>query len=263
MAKRRFLMASSLARLVRKESGVTERIVEGYFPPRPDLEHFVRIESGQSYLVLAPTRDGSLEDRTEVPRSQAEALLSICAGKVGFESTGVRLQGGNQARLQRFLVPEPLDLISVEFLEGEDADGFDPPVWFGPEVTQNPAYDRGSLARAGMPAMPDITLSNLMLDELLDVLEEGAIAAELGRAPSFKVVKDRSAERQGEGGVSAEPPGRSVESTHEAGLMAGLAEALKGVELTTSAPDAEDASATGLTPAEPARPRFRMAAWRA
>jgi hypothetical protein len=113
-----------------------------------------------------------------------------------------------------------------------------------------------------MPATPEIPLSNLMLDELLDVLEEGAIAAQLGRAPSLKVVKDRPADRKGEGGVAAEP--RAVESTQEAGLMAGLAEALKEVELTTtSAPDAEDPLTTGLSPAEPARPRFRMAAWRA
>ena len=188
MAQRRFLIASSLARLIRKEGGVAGRIVEGYFPARPDRDHFVSIEPGHAYLVLAPAGEGAgEEERTEVPRSQAEALLAVCAGKVGFECTIVRLRGGKQALLQRFVAPGPLDLLSVEFAAGEDADGFVPPAWFGPEVTQNPAYHRGSLARAGLPASEDIPLSNTMLEELLDVIEEGTMAAQLGRGSSPSV----------------------------------------------------------------------------
>jgi hypothetical protein len=262
MGQRRFLVASALARLIRKEAGVTERIVEGYFPPRPDLEHFVSIEPGHSYLVLVPKPVGSLEERTEVPRSHAEALLAVCAGKVGFECTIVRLQGGKQVVLQRFLAPGPLDLISVAFAEGEGADGFAPPIWFGPEVTQNPAYDRASLARAEMPEPEDIPLSDAMLDELLDVLGEGAIAAQLGRGPSLKVVQDRSADRHSEGALPTELPARSVESAPEAGLMAGLAEALQEFESTRSAAHAEDASVGEPARSEPARPRFGRGGWR-
>src|SRR5687768_13762559 len=104
MVQRRFLVASSLARLIRKEGGVAGRIVEGYFPARPDRDHFVSIEPGHAYLVLAPARDGAgEEERTEVPRSQAEALLAVCAGKVGFECTIVPLRDGKQALLQRFM----------------------------------------------------------------------------------------------------------------------------------------------------------------
>src|SRR5829696_9846155 len=106
MAQRRFLIASSLARLIRKGIGVAGRIVEGYFPARPDRDHFVSIEPGHSYLVLAPAREGAgEEERTEVPRSQAEALLAVCAGKVGFECMIVQLQGGKEALLQRFISP--------------------------------------------------------------------------------------------------------------------------------------------------------------
>src|SRR3954451_23962340 len=83
MPQRRFLIAPSLARLIRKERGVVGQVVEGYFPAHPDRDHFVSIEPGHSFLVLAaPERDGSKEEeRTEVPRSQAEALLAVCAGK--------------------------------------------------------------------------------------------------------------------------------------------------------------------------------------
>jgi hypothetical protein len=265
MARRRFLIASSLARLIRKDGGVAGRIVEGYFPARPDRDHFVSLEPGHSYLVLAPAREGAgVEERTEVPRSQAEALLAVCAGKVGFECTIARLRGGKQALLQRFIAPGSLDLLSVEFAEGEDANRFVPPAWFGPEVTQNPAYDRGSLARTGIPAPEQILLSNAMLEELLDVIEDGTIAAQLGRGPSLNVREDRPAEGHAEGPSSeaSQPPAPSAESAQIDGLMAGLAEALKDIQPTTSASNPEDASAREDAPVEPARPRFLRGGWR-
>src|SRR3954447_25520523 len=255
MAQRRFLIASSLARLIRKDCGMTGRIVEGYFPARSDREHFVSIEPGHCYLVLAPAKEGAgEEERTEVPRSQAEALLAVCAGKVGFECTIVRLPGGKEALLQRFIAPGSLDRISVEFEEGEDANGFVPPAWVGPEVTQNPAYHRGSLARTGLPASEDIPLSNAMLEELLDVIEEGTIAAQLGRGASSNIRDDGSAQGPSEGAFSVEVPAPSVESVEADGLMAGLAEALKVVQPTTPASDPDDAGAREGAPVERARP---------
>jgi hypothetical protein len=262
MPQRRFLVASSLARLIRKEQGVAGRIVEGYFPPRPDRDHFVSLEPGHAYLVLAPLGGAGEAERTEVPRSQAEALLAVCAGKVGFEGTIVPLRDGQQALLQRFVAPGPLDLLSVEFAAGEDADGFVPPAWFGPEVTQNPAYHRGSLARTGLPASEDIPLSNAMLEELLDLLEEGTMAAQLGRGASPNVRDDGSAQRPSEGAFSAEVPAPSVESVEADGLMAGLAEALKNVQPTKPASATDDAAAREDAPAERARPRLLKGGWR-
>src|SRR3954468_6179873 len=246
MAQRRFLVASSLARLIRTECGLVGRIVEGYYPARPGRDHFVSVEPGHSYLVLAPAKEGAgEEERTEVPRSQAEALLAVCAGKVGFECTIVRLPGGTQALLQRFVAPGSLDLLSVEFAAGEGAGGFVPPAWFGPEVTQDPAYHRGSLARTGLPASEDIPLSNTMLEELLDMIEEGTMAAQLGRGASPSVGDDWSAQGPSDGASRTEGPAPLIESVPAADLMAGLAEALKDVQPTkpASAAAADDAAA--------------------
>src|SRR4051812_34855192 len=69
MAQRRFLIASSVARLIRKEGDMVGRIVEGYFPARPDRDHFVSLEPGHSYLVLAPAKK-ELGRRSE-PRCRA------------------------------------------------------------------------------------------------------------------------------------------------------------------------------------------------
>src|SRR3954467_9358776 len=181
MSQRRFLIASSLARRYLKEQGVAGRIVEGYSPPRPDGDHFVSLEPDHAYLVLAPVGGAGEAERTEAPRSQAEALLAGRAGQVRVGGTSVPLRDGQRALRQRFVAPGVLDLLSVEFAAGEDADGFVPPAWLGPEVTQDSAYHRGSLARAGLPASEDIPLSNTMLDELLDLLEESTMAAQLGR----------------------------------------------------------------------------------
>src|SRR3954453_11921933 len=263
MAQRRFLVASSLARLIRREGGVAGRIVEGYFPARPDRDHFVSLEPGHSYLVLAPAREGAGEvEQTEVPRSQGEALVAVCAGKVGFECTIVRLPGGTQALLQRFVAPGSLDLPSVEFAAGEDADGFVPPAWFGPEVTQNPAYHRGSLARTGLPASEDIPLSNAMLEELLDAIEEGTMAAQLGRGASPNIRDDGSAQGPSDEASRTEGPAPSIESAPADNLMAGLAEALKDVQPTKPVSAADDAAAREGAPVERARPRLLKGGWR-
>src|SRR5215212_3845630 len=220
MPQRRFLIASSFARLLRREQDMVGRIVEGYFPARPDRDHFVSLEPGHAYLVLAPLGGAEEAERTEVPRSQAEALLSVFAGKVGFEGTIVPLRDGQQALLQRFVAPGPLDLLSVEFAAGEDADGFVPPAWLGPEVTQNPAYHRGSLARAGLPASNEVPLSNAMVEALLDLLDEGTIASQLGRGASPSVHDDRPAEGLRDGATPTDVPELPVGSGPADDLMA-------------------------------------------
>src|SRR4051794_38904872 len=233
-------------------------IMEGYFPARPDWDHFVSLEPGHAYLVLAPAREGAGEvEQTEVPRAQAEALMAVRAGKVGFECTLLPLREGKQALLQRIVAPGRLDLLSVEFAVEEDADGFVPPAWFGPEVTQNPAYHRGSLARIGLPASEDIPLSNAMLEELLDMIEEGTMAAQLGRGASPSVGDDWSAQGPSDGASRTEGPAPLIESVPADDLMAGLAEALKDVQPTKPASAAaDDAAAREDAPVERARPRL-------
>ena len=52
---RRFLVASSLARLIRKERGGS-RVTEGYFPNQADRSSYVYLDGEQSSLVLITTQ---------------------------------------------------------------------------------------------------------------------------------------------------------------------------------------------------------------
>ena len=170
---RRFLIASSLTRLIRKERG-SEQVVEGHFAPQSERQSHVRIERGQAHLVLT-SLDGDVtaaEDWTDVPRSHAEALLQVCPGTVTFERSRLGLPQ-QEALIDRFMTPGPLDLVSVEFSTQADADAFMPPVWFGSEVTADDSYTNRMIAIVGRPRAPEAPLSNAALETALDLLESG------------------------------------------------------------------------------------------
>src|SRR3712207_6653427 len=168
---RSFLIASSLTRLIRKERG-SERVLEGHFAPQGERRSHVRIDKGQSYLVLTSLEGdvAGAEDWTEVPRSHAEALLEVCPGTVIFERSRLRLRH-HEALIDRFITPGPLDIVSVEFATQGDADSFLPPVWFGTEVTSDDSYTNRMIAIVGRPRAPEAPLSNAALETALDLLE--------------------------------------------------------------------------------------------
>ena len=245
MPQRRFLIATSLARLIRKEQGVAGHVIEGYFPAHPRRDQFVSLEPNHCYLVLTSTREGAeAEERTELPRSQAKALLAVCAGEVTFECTIVRLRGGKQALLQCFIAPGALDLLSIEFEGREDADAFVPPAWFGPEVTRDAAYHRGTLVRVGLPAPVDIPLANALLTELLDTLEEGALAAQLRHTGPLRLPQRHRTDEPVQAASSGTNPlpANPVDPVRRDALMAGRAAALQTFDPPQPRPAAQTPS---------------------
>jgi CYTH domain-containing protein len=167
---RRFLVASSLARLIRKERGGS-RVTEGYFPNQADRSSYVYLDGEQSSLVLITTGAGMpVEERTDVPRAHAEALLDVTPGKVDYVRSTLTV-GTHDIRVSRFVTPGPFDLVSVEFERDEDAREFRAPSWFGPEVTADQAYYNRSIALSGLPQAPEIPLTNAALNTLLDIFE--------------------------------------------------------------------------------------------
>ncbi|MFE1600773.1 hypothetical protein [Methylobacterium sp. ID0610] len=169
---RRFLVAPSLVRLIRKERGAS-RITEGYFPPQAGRTSFVRVDGAQCHLVLVTTDEAGVagEERTEVPRAHGDALLDVCAGKAAYDRTVIALGNGRDALIDRYTAPGALDVVTVAFGEPGEASGFTPPAWFGAEVTTDPAYQGPALALQGVPQPGEIPLSNAALDAVLDLVE--------------------------------------------------------------------------------------------
>ena len=142
---RRYLIASSLARLIRKERG-GNRLTEGHFPNQADRSSFVVIDGDKGSLVLVTSGGGGpVEERTDVPRTHAEALLDVTPGKVDYVRSALSI-GSREVRIDRFVTPGPLDLITVDFDKEEDSRDFRPLPWFGPEVTGEAGYQNRSIA---------------------------------------------------------------------------------------------------------------------
>jgi CYTH domain-containing protein len=164
-----FLLAPSLARLIEKERG-GHRIRQGYFPDRPARSTHVQVERETGQLILVSNHpNGPGEEATDIPRSQAEALLELTAGQVEYLS--VSLNEPQMVSLRRFLTPGPLDLITVTFEHNKQARKFQPLAWFGPEVTGDLAYQGRSMALSGLPSAPEVEITDAALHSLLDTLE--------------------------------------------------------------------------------------------
>jgi CYTH domain-containing protein len=164
---RQFIIAPSLARLIQSERG-GERVLEGYFPDRPHQSIYVQVDENRSSLILLADGEGGPEERTDLSHSHAQALLAVTQGQVGYVRTSLSI-GSREFQLQHFVRPGLLDMVSVE-LEQEDQE-FHALPWFGPEVSAEPAYQRRRMALDGLPAVPEVELTNEALNSFLDVLE--------------------------------------------------------------------------------------------
>ena len=169
--QRRYLLPSSLARLLQREGGPANRLIEAHFPARSDRTQLVRVERGQAALILRSNApDGQVgEEAVEVPLSHAEALVEVAAGTVAFDRTAVSLGRGMEGVLDRYILPEGLDLLSVTITG--DIRLFAPPLWLGREVTSEEAFEARELAINGLPVVEEVEVTNAALEALLDTLE--------------------------------------------------------------------------------------------
>ena len=168
--RRRFLLTPSFARLIRRERGGL-RHVEGFFPEQRDRSSWVRLEEERGLLILKTIGPhGEVEDQAEIPAAHAHALLDVCAAEVDYSRTALPI-GEGDALVDEIIRPRVLHLVTVEFASEEEARGFRPLEWFGPEVTADPRYTNQSIALRGLAEAPEIPLSDAALNSLIDTLE--------------------------------------------------------------------------------------------
>lgn len=182
---RRFLLTPSLARLITREQGVDRQIVEGYLSIKPGNNQFVRLQIDESHLVLpllGPAGELT-EDLAPLPRPHAEMLFALCIGQISYDQFHLLIPGvaSHEAHLDRIVYPSSCDVITTEFDSQEQAEGFEVPLWFGPEVTAEYIYERRYIALNGVPPNSEVPLSSQQLEAALDMLDQAKQATETAR----------------------------------------------------------------------------------
>ncbi len=115
----------------------------------------VRVRDRGGTLVLGVKGGRGLE-RTEVEveidGASFDALWSLARAR-RIDKTRFRIPtGGHTAELDVYSgVMEGLMVVEVEFATREEAEAFDPPSWFGDELTGNPRWSNAALATDGPP----------------------------------------------------------------------------------------------------------------
>jgi hypothetical protein len=166
---RLFIIAPSVARLIRKERG-GERVIEGYFPNQPQRRTYVQIEETGSSLILEADGDRVPEERADLPYAHAEALMAVSQGQVEYLRTRLSI-GSHEIQALHVVRPVPLDLVAMARTLGDEQGQF-PLAWFGPEVSAEAAYQSRRLALEGAPDTRDVEVTNGALNNLLDLLED-------------------------------------------------------------------------------------------
>jgi CYTH domain-containing protein len=151
--ERKFLVASPPTA---DELGPGVPYRQGYLAGEGTVESRVRIAPDEAWITV---KAGSGLSRTEVEvpiaLADAEALWPHTAGR-RLEKVRHRLPvEGGVAEVDRYGGElDGLWTVEVEFASEDDAAAFVPPAWFGAEVSDDPAWTNGSLARHGRPDRP-------------------------------------------------------------------------------------------------------------
>jgi CYTH domain-containing protein len=135
-------------------------IRQGYLALDGDTEVRLRITPKAAVLTIKAGRGGvRVEEEIPLQTRQAEALWELTEGRrVQKSRRRVRLAGpvdGPELHVEVDEYAGALDglvVAEVEFPDEETARGFEPPAWFGRELTDDWRYANRSLASDGMPA---------------------------------------------------------------------------------------------------------------
>ena len=135
---------------------LVERLPEGKWPAREIEQAYlcrepvVRVRrKGERYFLTC--KSAGLMEREEfeqeLTREQYLSLLEKAEGGVVSKTRYLIPCEGKTVELDVFAPPlAPLMLAEVEFDSREEALAFQPPAWFGREVTQDPAYQNNNLS---------------------------------------------------------------------------------------------------------------------
>jgi CYTH domain-containing protein len=201
---RRFLVSPCIARLMARERGFDRQIVEGYLSSQTGKDQLIRLEADQAHFVLSE-RDPAgdlVEKLAPLPREHAEALFGLCIGQISYDRLHLPPQSGlsHAIQLDRVVYPSSFDLITVEFDDVQQAEAFQVPTWFGPEVTTEFTYEWRYIALNGLQSNLEVPLSSQQVEAVLDMLDQSQPAPHannVSAADDVIVALSRSLETSG------------------------------------------------------------------
>jgi CYTH domain-containing protein len=201
---RRFLVAPCVARIIARERGVDHQIVEGYLSSQPGKDQLIRLEADQAHFVLSgQDQSGDLAEKlAPLPREHAEALFGLCIGQISYDRRHLPPQSGlsHAIQLDRIVYPSSFDLVTVEFDDVRQAEAFDVPIWFGPEVTAEYNYEWRYIALNGLQSNHEVPVSSQQVEAALDMLDHSLPiikANNMSAADDVIVALSRSLETSG------------------------------------------------------------------
>jgi CYTH domain-containing protein len=189
---RRFLVSPCIARLMARERGFDRQIVEGYLSSQPGKDQLIRLEADQAHFVLSE-RDPAgdlVEKLAPLPREHAEALFGLCIGQISYDRLHLPSHTGlsHAIQLDRVVYPSSFDLITVEFADTQQAEAFQIPTWFGPEVTTEYTYEWRYIALNGLQSNPEVPLSSQQIEAVLDMLDQSQAAPQANNVSADDVI---------------------------------------------------------------------------
>jgi CYTH domain-containing protein len=201
---RRFLVSPCIARLIARERGFDRQIVEGYLSSQTGKDQLIRLEADQAHFVLSgqdPAGD-LVEKLAPLPREHAEALFGLCIGQISYDRLHLPPQSGlsHAIQLDRVVYPSSFDLITIEFADPQQAEAFQVPTWFGPEVTTEFTYEWRYIALNGLQSHPEVPLSSQQVEAVLDMLDQSQTATNANNGSAAEdviVALSRSLETSG------------------------------------------------------------------
>jgi CYTH domain-containing protein len=137
--------------------GAGTRVRQGYLALDGAVEVRLRlVHDGPKLTVKAGAGLVRTEVDLPVGEGEAEALWPHTAGRrVEKVRHLVPLAGGATAEVDVYEGDlAGLCVVEVEFADESEARTFEPPTWFGEELTGRPGWSNAELARAGRPATP-------------------------------------------------------------------------------------------------------------
>ena len=150
--ERKFLVGSEPDR----EPSRTSEIEQGYLALADDrggVEARVRRVRAQHWLtVKGGTGRTRAEEEIAIEPDVFESLWELTEGRRIAKTRQVIPLGELEVELDVFRGPlEGLRIAEVEFADEDSADAFEPPAWFGEEVTGDRRYLNETLATEGAP----------------------------------------------------------------------------------------------------------------